>query len=540
MLHSRLVLLLSTALSATAAAQTWTPASAPNLGDPNNALTGSVELDGFLYTAAINVVSGAEVWRYDGVGPQALSSGGGFGDPSNLGIGAAIEFDGSIFVAAGNLASPVEVWRFDGANWTQSNVDGFGNPARVNAAFEVLDGVLYATSVRVNGGCGVHRYDPVTGWTTLEANGFGSLNNRQALLDVFNGNLYAGTFNDLTGGEVWRHDGGTSWTRVDPGSGMDASGPENQTTAPYSFNGTLYVATENFSTGSELWEYQGGTTWTQFGMDGFGNSANFDVDPATIFEGDVVFATLSFTGAEVWRFAGGTNLVPINLPGFGDSANEAVVNFVEFDGALHAATFNAIRGGQVWRYEGGTTWTKLDPGVGGFGSTSNDVAQLSVLRGELHATVADRVWRLTPEALGTPFCSPGTPNSAGSPGVLGASGRAVAAANDFTLNASSLPTNSFGFFLVSRTFGSGIVPPGSVGRLCLTGSIGRFVGTGQIQTSGAAGAFSLQTNLTQQPTPNGLVAVQAGETWCYQTWHRDSAGGTPVSNFTEGLTVTFR
>ena len=27
--------------------------------------------------------------------------------------------------------------------------------------------------------------------------------------------------------------------------------------------------------------------------------------------------------------------------------------------------------------------------------------------------------------------------------------------------------------------------------------------------------------------------------WCWQLWHRDSVGGQPVSNFTNGISVNF-
>ncbi len=81
---------------------------------------------------------------------------------------------------------------------------------------------------------------------------------------------------------------------------------------------------------------------------------------------------------------------------------------------------------------------------------------------------------------------------------------------------------------------------GSAGTLCLGGSIGRYVGPGQVLNSGAAGAFELVLDLTQHPTPTGLVAVQAGETWNFQAWYRDAVGGTPVSNFTSGRSIAFQ
>ncbi|MEM1453080.1 MAG: hypothetical protein AAF957_14230 [Planctomycetota bacterium] len=141
--------------------------------------------------------------------------------------------------------------------------------------------------------------------------------------------------------------------------------------------------------------------------------------------------------------------------------------------------------------------------------------------------------------LGAPYCGPAVPNSTGNPGVITASGSPVASANNLTLTASSLPNQSFGFFLTSQVQGMTVNPGGSQGVLCLGGAIGRYVGAGQIQNTGVTGQFSLVLDLTQTPTPTGFVTIQPGETWNFQGWHRDSVGGMATSNFTNGRSITF-
>ena len=142
-------------------------------------------------------------------------------------------------------------------------------------------------------------------------------------------------------------------------------------------------------------------------------------------------------------------------------------------------------------------------------------------------------------SVGSPYCATNA-NSTGSSGVLSASGSPLVSANDLTLEASSLPNNSFGFFLASLDQGFVQNPGGSAGNLCISGSIGRYVGPGQIQNSGAGGEFSLALDLSATPQPTGLVQVQAGETWNFTTWHRDAVGGTATSNFTDGLEIQFQ
>ena len=147
--------------------------------------------------------------------------------------------------------------------------------------------------------------------------------------------------------------------------------------------------------------------------------------------------------------------------------------------------------------------------------------------------------RLEGPEPGTNYCST-NPNSTGDPAVISASGSNFVAQNDLVLECEDMPTNSFAFFLTSMTQGFTMNPGGSQGNLCLSGSVGRYVGPGQIQQAGAGGMVSLAIDLNQHPTPNGLVSVQAGETWNFQCWFRDSAGGMATSNFSDGYEVTFQ
>ena len=131
-------------------------------------------------------------------------------------------------------------------------------------------------------------------------------------------------------------------------------------------------------------------------------------------------------------------------------------------------------------------------------------------------------------------------NSSGASGVINVSGNPSAAANDVRIVSSNLPLLAFGFSIVGRTTSFIANPGGSSGNLCLGGTIGRYVGPGQIMNSGLNGIISLPLDLTMTPQPNGFESIQAGETWSFQTWFRDTDNGMPTSNFTDGTTVTFQ
>ena len=139
--------------------------------------------------------------------------------------------------------------------------------------------------------------------------------------------------------------------------------------------------------------------------------------------------------------------------------------------------------------------------------------------------------------LGVNYCGPAVINSAGSSGLIVATGSTMVSDNDMTLTATGLPNNQFGYFLNSLS--QGFVPnPGvSQGNLCLTGQLGRY--NSIVFNTGTGGSGSLVLNLPATPTPNGPVAVFPGETWNFQAWYRD-LNPMATSNFTNGVSIAFQ
>ena len=161
------------------------------------------------------------------------------------------------------------------------------------------------------------------------------------------------------------------------------------------------------------------------------------------------------------------------------------------------------------------------------------------------ADTVNRFATLTNESIstvGTAYCSPAVPNSAGLRGALEAIGSDEVQRNELQLRATQLPPFVFGLFFIGPVATTGSSVPASQGLICVGGAIGRFVGPGQIQNSGAGGVLVLQVDLTAIPRPaTGFTSVQPGETWFFQAWHRDqSPTGAVTTNFTDALEVTFR
>ncbi len=112
-------------------------------------------------------------------------------------------------------------------------------------------------------------------------------------------------------------------------------------------------------------------------------------------------------------------------------------------------------------------------------------------------------------------------------------------ARTLELGATEMPANAFGFFLTSLV--PDFVPNagGSSGNLCLGGTIGRGVG-GTIFTANLAGMATVPVSLDVIPTASGTpVSILPMEVRYFQTWHRDSSGGSPTSNFSNGVGISF-
>ena len=136
----------------------------------------------------------------------------------------------------------------------------------------------------------------------------------------------------------------------------------------------------------------------------------------------------------------------------------------------------------------------------------------------------------------------GETNSTGSNGTLTARGSIVAQDNILRLDATDLPQNALGYFIVSQNTILLPNPGGSAGNICIGSvAIGRYAG--DILNSGAGGGVTFQADLLAVPLPSATgptTAIVAGDTLCFQLWHRDqSAFGMTTSNFTDAICVTF-
>ncbi|MEZ6004343.1 MAG: hypothetical protein R3F33_09175 [Planctomycetota bacterium] len=94
------------------------------------------------------------------------------------------------------------------------------------------------------------------------------------------------------------------------------------------------------------------------------------------------------------------------------------------------------------------------------------------------------------------------------------------------------------------------------GHLCLTSNFGNVfarynVDGGLLTSIGAFNAFGILQNIVGTSTTGmgfdvpqdipipGFTTIQAGDTWHFQLWYRDTPAGTGHSNLSNGVSYTF-
>ncbi|MEZ6014447.1 MAG: LamG domain-containing protein [Planctomycetota bacterium] len=247
--------------------------------------------------------------------------------------------------------------------------------------------------------------------------------------------------------------------------------------------------------------------------------------------------TLGGGSKKVWANSPASSTGTTHLALVYDSPNDEMR--IYFDGTYQSSVTlaeNLSQLNDVNCWIGRSNWS-TDPYYRG------SVTELRVFNYDLSTAEIAASYAAGPDSIGTigiSYCQPAAANLTGFAATLGANGSASVANNDLVLQAAHVPQHSFAIFLTSRTQGFHLNPSGGPGYLCLAGGIGRYVGPGQIQNAGAAEQVSLAIDLTDHPTPNGLVSVMPGETWNFQLWYRDAVGGVATSNFSDALEVTFQ
>jgi hypothetical protein len=374
----------------------WSLEATGGFGSPaNSTSTASAVFNSRLYVGTENA-GGLEIYSYDGEnwiqdvggGAAGSSTAPGFGNALNIRADSMACYGSDLYVGTSNMVTGCEVWRYDGNTWTavvggtSTTPGGFGNPINEYASAMVVYGTdLYAGTFSW-GGCEVWRYDG-TSWTqevgglptATIASGFGTACIVIRTLKVFGTDLYAGT-GSPGGGEVWRFDG-VGWAPLasaDPAAplGTGFGNAANTDVSDMAVYGPfLYAGTSNWATGCEVWAFDG-TNWTQIvgGLptaimgSGFGYPGNEIALNLEVYDSHLFIGTYNPTGCMVVSFNGTGWLLEVGggapgtyeAQGFGDANNTYAMSASVFNNRLYLGTSNTVTGCDVFSLSASTTW----------------------------------------------------------------------------------------------------------------------------------------------------------------------------------------
>ena len=265
----------------------------------------------------------------------------------------------------------------------------------------VYNGTIYV-GTNLSNSAEIYKYTGGVTWTkvsqttagTIASGGTANIDRVKSLV-VYNGYLYAG-INESGAAQVLRYDGGTTWTRVtQTTAGTIASGGTANIDGVWSmavFNGNLYIGT-NEGNATEVYRYDGGTTWTKVsqttaGTIASGGTSGIDaVSAMAVYNNSLYIGVEENNGAEIYRYDGGTTWTRVSssTPGTintgGTTGIDGVPSMATYNGGLYIGTYKN-NNAEIYRYDNGTGWFLVNA-YSGLNVTTID--SLMVYNGRLHS-----------------------------------------------------------------------------------------------------------------------------------------------------------
>ncbi len=131
-----------------------------------------------------------------------------------------------------------------------------------------------------------------------------------------------------------------------------------------------------------------------------------------------------------------------------------------------------------------------------------------------------------PNCVGTSYCT-ANPNSTGAPAAISAEGSDSVSAADLTLTSKPVPNQPGIFFYAPNQ----IQVPFGNGFLCVGGGIARLP---VLFASEHVATFTLDFGSLP-----AIGQINPGDTWNFQHWYRDPAGGGAAFNTSDGVSISF-
>ena len=192
----------------------------------------------------------------------------------------------------------------------------------------------------------------------------------------------------------------TNWQQISGTAGTMGGGTSGiaSISAMSAFNGSLYVGTSNPTNGGEVYMYNGGgNSWTKITyaagqIVSGGTSGIASISAMTVFNGDLYIGTSKMNAAEVYRYGGGSTWTKVSGPTAGSfsaiTAIDGVSSLAVYQGQLYAGLREMPGGARLLSYAGGNTWIAINTTAGTFVATNTisvqAVGQMVVKNGFLY------------------------------------------------------------------------------------------------------------------------------------------------------------
>lgn len=316
---------------------------------------------------------------------------------------------------------------------------------------------------------------------------------------VFNGKLYVGTKETDNAG-VYRYDGGGSWTLVSNAAGKVVSGDAQDIDAITLtvFNGKMYAATRTGVTGTgAVYEYNG-SSWTMItparGTLG-AETARDGVYDIHVWNNRLYVVTEEPNASGLYRYDGGTTWTRLNATvGKGLAETTADIDagvLIAYGGRLWWGVITGSTTGRIYMYDG-NTFTLINTTAGQFASGTTgvpDVTAIAVFAGQLF--------------IGTGNTSSSSFNLAnvyvyrgGVPGAAGANVFGKLTATSGRVDATNDATD-VDYISAMKAYNGRLYVGSSTSAAGNAGGLYEYNGVSGFTTIGTRGTFGAQTNVDQ-------------------------------------------
>ena len=312
-----------------------------------------------------------------------------FSNQSEYTIDSGVEFDGNSvrlkaqeYTNDANTAALFKLNETSGTSVADSSSNGnngttTGSPSwgtgNLNNSL-TLNGTTQHITVPDSASMSLGSQQTIEGWIKPSATFDTSATSNQTIFDKGSSKMFLDRTTGKLNYEI-ANNSETSWTQIANSRGQNGSwnAEAYYIEAQALYNGDLIVGTNYIAGAADVWR-RSGSTWTRIGGDGLNGSwSNFTYEGvySLAVNGDNLYAGLgaSTADAEIWTCSLASNCNSWSKIG-GDTAaaqnttgitinHETVRSMVVHAGTLYVGAGESAGDADVWRYDGGTSWTQI-------------------------------------------------------------------------------------------------------------------------------------------------------------------------------------